>query len=419
MSELTVKKIKQYDRVIECMPDKSISIRAVLFNAFACGSATVENLLPSDDVKSAIKCVKALGAGVEYVDGKTIVTGAKPRGASLDCGNSGTTARLLAGLLAGRFGTFRLSGDRSLCSRPMRRVIDPLERMGAVLVCERENGRLPMSIEGVTNLRGIDYEMPVASAQVKSAVLLAGLNAYGETTVRESVPSRDHTENMLADMGADIARGDGFVTVRRSELTARNITVPGDISSAAYPMCLALMTGGRCTVKNVGVNKTRTGILDVLRAIGATVIYDNLGGGAEPSADITVVGGNALKPFEIDGEIIPRLIDEIPALCALACFIGGDSVVRGAGELRVKETDRIASTAAALNALGASVETTSDGLIVHGGKKLAFGTVDPRLDHRIAMIGAIAGAAADGARILDAECASVSYPRFFEEVVDV
>ena len=420
MSVRTVKKIKSYDRVIDCMPDKSISIRAVLFNAIADGTAVIENLLQSDDVKSALGCAESLGAHVEFIGGKVIITGARPAGSRLDCGNSGTTARLLTGLLAGYDGTFRISGDDSLRSRPMRRVIDPIVSMGGKIVCDIADGRLPLSvIDAPESLRGIDYEMPIASAQVKSAILLAGLSADGETTVRERVISRDHTENMLAAMGADIMRGDGYTTVRRSALCAKDMIVTGDISSAAYPMCLALMTGGRCTVKNVGINKTRTGILDVLNDMGANIVYENLRGGAEPSADITVSGGNRLKPFEIDGDIIPRLIDEIPALCALACFVEGDSIVRGASELRVKETDRIASTADALGALGANVETASDGLIVHGGKKLSFGVVDPRLDHRIAMIGAIAGAAGDGANILDAECAAVSYPNFFGEVIDV
>lgn len=398
------------------MPDKSMSVRAILFNAYAEGSATVSNLLLSDDVKSAVSCASALGATVT-LDGNTAnVTGNKFHGARLDCGNSGTTARLLIGLLSGVTGAFNISGDKSLCSRPMLRVIEPLRKMGANIADTL--GRLPAIVTGSPEyLRGIDYEMPVASAQVKSAILLAGLNADGETTVRERVKTRDHSENMLELMGADIKRGDGFATVKRSALKAADFFVRGDISSAAFPMCLALMSDGRCTVKNVGINETRTGILDVFERMGANVRFDNVRGGAEPCADITVTGGSRLVPFEIDGNIIPRLIDEIPALCALACFVDGDSVVRGARELKVKETDRITATADALNALGASVEPTDDGMIIHGGRKLSFGTVDPKLDHRIAMMGAIAGAAGDGARILDGECVSVSYPHFYEEVI--
>ncbi|MCH5351630.1 MAG: 3-phosphoshikimate 1-carboxyvinyltransferase [Clostridiales bacterium] len=398
------------------MPDKSMSIRSVLFNAYAIGSATVKNLLLSDDVLSCIDCVRRLGARVE-LDGTTAkITGVPFSGATLDCGNSGTTARLLIGLLSGLNGVFTLTGDESLSSRPMKRVTEPLKAMGARIT--DTDGHLPVRIVG-SPLHGIDYTMPVASAQVKSAILLAGLNAEGKTTVREKTASRNHTENMLYDMNAKLTQNGNDVSIERSVIYSKDFTVGGDISSATYPLCLALMVkGGRCTVKNVGINPTRTGLLDVFREIGADVTLDNVKEGAEPTADITVKQGK-LRPFNIGGELIPRLVDEIPALCSLACFIDGVSVVSGARELKVKETDRISTTVAALSSLGADIEATDDGMIIRGGKPLKFGASDSKLDHRIAMSAAIAGAAGEGVEIKDAECASVSYPNFFGEVIGV
>lgn len=414
MNARIIKKLDGYDRVINCMPDKSMSIRAVLFNAYAVGKSTVRNLLLSDDVLSAIDCARRLGAEVE-LDGSTArITGAPFIGCELDCGNSGTTARLLIGLLSGLNGIFTIDGDESLRSRPMRRVIDPLRQMGAEIT--DSDGKLPVRIVG-TGLSGIDYDMPIASAQVKSALMLAGLNARGLTRVTEPVRSRNHSENMLRAMGVTVEVIDSSVSVAPSIVHATDFTVAGDISSAAYPICLALaIKGGKCTVKNVGINETRTGIIDVLRAAGADIKYVNERLGAEPIADITVESGE-LKPFEISGDVVPRLIDEIPVLCALACFIDGVSVIRGAKELRVKETDRIASTTAALTALGADVTPTDDGMMIRGGKPLMFGTVDSMLDHRIAMAAAVAGAAGNGVRILNADCASVSYPNFYDEVI--
>lgn len=417
MNELVINKLDGYDKTVMCMPDKSMSVRAVLFNAYAEGTAVVKNLLLSDDVMSAVDCARKLGASVELNGTTAVIKGAPFCGGELYCGNSGTTARLLIGLLSGLNGVFVIDGDESLRSRPMRRVTEPLRAMGAKIY--DNDGKLPVKIVGAP-LDGIEYDMPVASAQVKSALLLAGLNAARSVTVNESVKTRDHTENMLRDMNARIAVKGNSVTVAPSLIYARDFDVAGDISSAAYPMCLALcVDGGRCTVKNVGINKTRTGILDVFKDIGAAVEFENEKCGAEPVADITVENGNKLKPFVIDGELVPRLVDEIPVLCALACFIDGTSVVKGARELRVKETDRIVSTVTALKALGADIEATDDGMIVRGGKKLSFGTVDPKLDHRIAMSAAIAGAAGAGVRLLDPDCAAVSYPDFYKEVIGV
>ncbi|MCM1368135.1 MAG: 3-phosphoshikimate 1-carboxyvinyltransferase [Roseburia sp.] len=416
MSALTVKKLNGYDKTVECMPDKSISIRSVLFNAYAVGEATVKNLLLSDDVLSAVDCARRLGAQIE-LDGTTAhIKGAPFRGCELDCGNSGTTARLLIGLLSGLNGVYKIDGDASLRSRPMLRVIEPLRKMGAEIY--DTDGKLPVKIVGGA-LSGMEYDMPVASAQVKSALILAGLNAGAPVKINEPVRSRDHTENMLRVMNCGLKRSGDSIAVAPSVIYSHDFTVPGDISSAAYPICLALcVEGGRCVVKNVGINPTRTGIIDLLRSCGAKIEYKNIVQSAEPTADILVEYG-ALKPFVIDGALVPRLVDEIPVLCALACFIHGTSVVKGARELRVKETDRVISTVNALRALGADITPTDDGMIINGGKKLKFGVVDPMLDHRIAMTAAVAGAAAEGVEIIDPECAAVSYPDFYSEVIGV
>lgn len=416
MSDLTIQKLDGYDRVIDCMPDKSMSVRAVLFNAYAEGEATVKNLLLSDDVLSAVDCARRLGARVD-LDGNTAhIVGEPFKSATLDCGNSGTTARLLIGLLSGINGTYVLDGDASLRSRPMRRVIEPLKNMGARIT--DTDGHLPVTVYG-SALDGISYQMPIASAQVKSALMLAGLNANSTVTVIEPAKSRDHSENMLRAMNAAVTVDGNTVSVEPSIIYSRSMTVPGDISSAAYPICLALsVKGGHCVIKNVGINPTRTGIVDLLRSIGADIRYNNAVMSAEPTADIEV-HASKLKPFTVQGELVPRLIDEIPVLCALACFIDGRSVVKDAKELKVKETDRIKSTVAALSALGADIAPTDDGMIINGGKPLKYGIVNSELDHRIAMSAAVAGAAGGGVKIIDADCASVSYPNFFGEVIGV
>lgn len=416
MNVIEINKLNGYDREIACMPDKSISIRSILFNAYATGVATVKNLLLSDDVLSAVDCARRLGASIELDGNTATVHGAPFAGAKLDCGNSGTTARLLIGLLSGLNGVFELTGDESLRSRPMRRVTEPLKNMGANI--SDTDGKLPVRIVG-SPLSGISYTMPVASAQVKSALLLAGLNASGDVTVTEPTRSRDHTENMLRAMNVAVKRDGNTVTVSPSIVYSRDITVPGDISSAAYPICLALcVKGGRCNINNVGINPTRTGLVDLLRSVGADIRYVNEINSVEPVADIEVNSGT-LRPFTVSGELVPRLIDEIPVLCALACFIDGVSVIKDAKELRVKETDRIESTVAALKALGADITATEDGMIIRGGKPLKKGVVDPKLDHRIAMSAAVAGAAGEGVVITDAECASVSYPDFYAEVIGI
>lgn len=409
-----VKPLKNFDRTLETAPDKSITHRAVMFNAFARGTAVVTNALLGEDCLSTIACMRALGADIS-VDGSTVrVTGAPAfRDAALYAGNSGTTTRLLAGLLAGMGVTASIDGDTSLRSRPMRRVTEPLTSMGADITST--DGKAPLYIKPAS-LRGIDYKMPVASAQVKSAILLAGLHASGVTRVTEPVRSRDHTELMLRAMGADV-RTDGLtVSVRAGDLVSADVEVPGDASSAAFLLgAAAVVKGGRVTVKRVGLNPTRTGAFEVLRRMGADISVDRRSGGVEPYGDITLSQA-PLRPFEITAEEVPSLIDELPLLAAVACYAEGTSVIGGAAELKVKESDRIATTAEALCALGGDVTPTDDGMIIRGrGGLKGGGKVNARLDHRIAMTAAVAALGSElGCEIEGAETAAVSYPGFWE-----
>ena len=409
-----VKPLKNFDRTLETAPDKSITHRAVMFNAFARGTAVVTNALLGEDCLSTIACMRALGADIS-VDGSTVrVTGAPAfRDAALYAGNSGTTTRLLAGLLAGMGVTASIDGDASLRSRPMRRVTEPLTAMGADITST--DGKAPLYIKPAS-LRGIDYKMPVASAQVKSAILLAGLHASGVTRVTEPVRSRDHTELMLRAMGADV-RADGLtVSVRAGDLVSADVEVPGDASSAAFLLGAAAGgKGGRVTVKRVGLNPTRTGAFEVLRRMGADITVDSRSDGVEPYGDITLSQA-PLSPFEITAEEVPSLIDELPLLAAVACYAEGTSVIGGAAELKVKESDRIATTAEALRALGGDVTPTDDGMIIRGrGGLKGGGKVNARLDHRIAMTAAVAALGSElGCEIEGAETAAVSYPGFWE-----
>ena len=420
---MEIRPIDRYNAVLSAPPDKSITHRAVMFNALTGGRAVVRNALLGEDCLHTAECMRRLGARVEIdgtdiaIEGAALWNGGRARGTvPLDVGNSGTTIRLLAGALAGVAGTFSLDGDASLRTRPMRRVIEPLSRMGASVTSA--DGRAPLVVRGAP-LTGIDYAMPVASAQVKSAVLLAGMQAEGRTTVTEPAPSRDHTERMLKAMGADIQREGASVSVTRSPIRPLDITVCGDISGAAYPLVLAAcIRGSRVTVRDVGINPTRSGLLDVLAACGAEIAYDNRRDGAEPSADITLRYA-APKPFVIDGDLVPRLIDEIPVLAVLACFAEGESVVRNAAELKVKESDRIRTVTAMLRALGGDVTPADDGMVIHGkGYLPGGGTVDAGLDHRIAMSAAVAMAASRrGGTLVNGEVCAVSYPGFFSEVL--
>ncbi|MCI9518594.1 MAG: 3-phosphoshikimate 1-carboxyvinyltransferase [Clostridia bacterium] len=415
-----VEPLKKFDKTLTCKPDKSVTHRAVMFNAMLdCGRATVKNPLISADVLSTTDCMKRLGAQIE-VGEKTIeiVRGGIRKNAELDCGNSGTTMRLLTGLLAGCEGReVSLYGDESLSRRPMKRVADPLRKMGAQIDCIGLTP--PLSVTGA-KLKGIDYEMPVKSAQVKSALLLAGLFADGKTTVHEQSKSRDHTERMLRAMGASIEFDDKKAcVVGGAKLHNVDVEVCGDISSAAFPFVLAAGgEGGRTTVKNVGINPTRTGIIDVLRAMGADVKTENIVEGFEPVADVTV-RANTLRPIVVGGGLIPRLIDELPIIAVLCAVASGESVICDAAELKVKETDRIKTTVDMLTALGVEAVATDDGMRIYGrGRIEGGGVVDSCGDHRIAMAAAVAmSLSKKGGTLLNADACAVSYPDFFGNVL--
>ena len=411
-----IRPLKSFDKTLETAPDKSITHRAVMFNAAAEGSAVITNALLQGDCRSTIACMERLGARIE-VDGSTVkVRGtACFRDAVLDAGNSGTTTRLLTGLLAGRGVSATIDGDDSLRTRPMKRVTGPLSLMGADVTTT--DGKVPISVRPAA-LHGIDYMMSVASAQVKSAILLAGIGADGVTKVTERTLSRDHTELMLKAMGADIMRNGLTVSVKRSELHSLDVRVPGDISSAAFLLgAAAVVKDGRVTVRGVGLNPTRTGVLDVLSSMGMEITTDNPGCGAEPYGDITAVRCGELRPFTITEKDVPSLIDEIPLLAIVAAYAEGDSVISGAGELRVKESDRIETTAAMIRAMGGEVETRPDGMIIKGRGGLTGGKVDSFGDHRIAMSAAIGALGSrNGCEITGADSAAISYPGFWETI---
>jgi 3-phosphoshikimate 1-carboxyvinyltransferase len=402
--------------------DKSISHRALIVGALATGRTTVRGLAPGGDCQSTRECLVALGVGitespgpdgaVSHVEGRGL-GGLLPPSAPLDAGNSGTTARFLMGVLAGHRFSATLTGDASLSRRPMRRVADPLGLMGASI--ETTGGCLPATVTGGP-LRGITYEVPVSSAQVKSAVLLAGLHAEGVTVVTEPQQTRDHTERALAAFGADIGAEPLRVSVTGGRaLTAADITVPGDPSSAAFWAAAAAgIPGASVVLDRVSVNPSRTAFLGILARMGARVdVEPDDVTGAEPQGTLTVRHGS-LRPVEIQPVEVPGLIDELPALAALATHGGGLSVT-GAGELRVKESDRIAALVAGLRALGADVEEFRDGFCVSGARRLTGGTADAAGDHRLAMALAVAALGATGdSLILGAESVSISYPGFFE-----
>ncbi len=411
--------------------DKSISHRALILGALAAGRSYVGNLSPAADVESTASCLRACGGAVRpFGDGRASLDGAgmgrslRTPEAVLDCGNSGSTMRMLAGVLAGHDLNATLDGDPSLRRRPMERVADPLRRMGA-RVETAYGGRPPLSIEGRGTLRAIEYVAPVASAQLKSAVLLAGLAADGPTTVVEPSPSRDHTERMLRMCGVEVSVAAGRITLTPAPLQPFGMRVPGDLSSAAFFLALAAgRRGWRVTCPNVTLNPGRTGVLDALRLMGAgiTVEEGEAAGGVEPVGTVTVEGG-ALTGVRIDGELVPRCIDEIPVLAVLATQAEGTTQIRDAGELRVKESDRIAAVAEGLRAMGADVEEFDDGLEIAGPTRLEPAAVDSGGDHRLAMAWGVAGSLAipgAGVTVIDgAEAVSVSYPSFFDDLAQL
>jgi 3-phosphoshikimate 1-carboxyvinyltransferase len=401
--------------------DKSISHRALLVGAIAEGELRIEGFGRSADTESTIAAVRALGVTVHEDDVDTIrVEGAGLRGlrepaGPIDCGNSGTTLRLLVGILAGQGGRFELSGDDSLKRRPVDRVAQPLAEMGAKV--ETADGKPPLVVEG-GELQGILYELPVASAQVKSCVLHAGLYAQGRTTVLEPVPTRDHTERLLAAAGAPVTKRPGRVAVGPAErLELAEVSVPGDFSAAApFIVAATLLPGSELTIHDVGLNPTRTGLLDVLERMGARITtFHRQRSGGEPVGDVEVHSAE-LTATTVRAEEIPRLVDELPLFALTAACARGESRVEGARELRVKETDRIETVTTALRSLGVRITPRDDGFRVRGvPTRPRGGTANSQGDHRIAMLGAVAGlVSSKGVDLEGAEAVAVSFPGFFE-----
>lgn len=403
--------------------DKSISHRSVMFGALADGTTKVTNFLRGADCLSTIACFRKLGIEIEETPDEILIRGKGIHGLTapdsmLDVGNSGTTTRLISGILAGQPFTTELNGDESIQSRPMKRIIDPLSQMGADIESIRGNGCAPLRIRQ-SQLHGIHYQSKVASAQVKSCILLAGLYADGTTSVTEPYLSRNHTEIMLKHFGAQItSEGTTAMIVPGAELHGQEIEVPGDISSAAYFIAAGLIVpGSEILIKNVGINPTRDGLLRVCKDMGAdiTLLNKNLGNG-EPTAGLLVRAGS-LHGTTVGGAVIPTLIDELPVVAALACFAEGTTVIKDAQELKVKESNRIDVMVQNLTAMGAHVTATDDGMIIEGGHPLHGAVIDSKLDHRIAMTFAITALASDGeTEITGADCVKISYPGFYEDL---
>ena len=406
--------------------DKSISHRSVMLGSIAKGDTRISGFLTGEDCLSTIDCFKKLGIDIEVNGTDVTVHGKGLKGLSapsetLDVGNSGTTLRLMSGILSAQPFTTRLTGDSSIQKRPMGRVASPLGLMGAKITSENEKMTAPLTIEG-QKLHGIDYTLPVASAQVKSALILAGLYADGETRITEPEATRDHTEIMLNYLGADIRKeGDTIVVRPAAELTGKDITVPGDISSAAYFIAAALISkDSEVLIKNVGVNPTRTGIITAFKAMGGNIELTNertVCG--EPVADI-LVRSSRLHGVVIKGAIIPKLIDEIPVIAAAACYASGETVIADAAELRVKESDRIKTMAAELGRMGATVIQTDDGMIILGGIPLHGAVCESYNDHRVAMSVAVAALGAKGeTQIKDCGCVDISFPGYFDALMSL
>ncbi|MCR4406181.1 MAG: 3-phosphoshikimate 1-carboxyvinyltransferase [Anaerolineae bacterium] len=428
MPRLIIRPNKPLRGHIRVPGDKSISHRALLLGALAHGTSRISGFLPSGDCLASLTCLQALGVEITHVpvsaprkegEHPALVVhgrglyGLRAPSAPLNCVRSGTTMRLLTGILAGQPFQSILTGDPQLLRRPMRRVVEPLRRMGAEI--RDTDGHAPLTIRG-QQLRGCDHSLPVPSAQVKSALLLAGLYADGPTVVRQPGPARDHTERMLTAMGASIAVNDLTVILSPSSLplSPLSITIPGDFSSAAFLLVAAtLVPGSEVTVENVGVNPTRTGLLDVLQAMGADIALSHAGEqGNEPVAEVTV-RSSELRGVQVSGDTVVRMIDEFPVLAVAATQSHGTTTVRDAAELRVKESDRIATVVAELRALGARIEPLPDGFLIEGPTPLYGTGVDSHNDHRLAMALAVAGLIAEGETVIEnAECIEDSFPGF-------
>lgn len=415
---MVIQKIKKAVGQIKVPGDKSISHRAVMLGSLANGVTEISGFLKGADCLSTIDCFRKMGIDID-INGENVTVhgnglrGLKKPDEMLYTGNSGTTTRLLCGILAGQNFDTSITGDASIQKRPMGRVVQPLSMMGAKI----ENEYCPLYITG-TKLHGIDYKMPVASAQVKTAIILAGLYADGETVIHEIEKSRDHTELMLSAMGADLTVDNLDITVKpTNDLTAFNVDVPGDISSAAFFLVLgAIMPNSQITVTNVGINPTRTGIIDVLKDMGADITLENVHTSAgETVADITV-RSSSLKGTTVGGDIIPRLIDELPIIAVAAVFADGQTVIKDAQELKVKETNRIRAVVDEFNKCGIDITETDDGMIINGGKSIHGADFKTYGDHRMAMSLTVLAQLADSESTLDdSDCACVSYPTFFDD----
>ena len=418
--EIRVQRAPLIEADIEVPGDKSISHRSAMFAALSDGACRLRNYLPGEDCLGTLRVLRQLGVTIESLSPtEHIVHGLRGRFSEpqddLDCGNSGTTMRLMSGLLAAQPFRCRLTGDASLSRRPMRRIMEPLEQMGAVFEAEGEGGCPPLVIRGTAGLRPLAYRLPVPSAQVKSAILLAGLFADGVTTVDQPVPTRDHTERLLEYFGVPVTRKGTGVSVCGGTLPrARDVDVPGDVSSAAFWLvAAATQPGSSVRVRNLGLNPTRTGILAVLLRMGAKLREEEeTRGPGEPCGRIEIVG-RSLRGTEIGGAEIPNVIDELPVLAVAGALAGGTTVIKDAAELRVKESDRLAVVARHLTAMGADVTEHPDGLEIRGGRPLRGARLESHGDHRIAMAFAIAGLFAEGETVIEnASCVETSYPGF-------
>jgi len=427
----TIKPCPKLEGEVVLPGDKSISHRAVILNSLAKGKAEVDNFAPGGDCFATVRCLKALGVKIGRkgsLDSPTISVsgtgedGLKEASNVLNAENSATTMRLLGGLLASQSFLSVITGDASLRNRPMGRLIEPLRLMGAELWGRGRDSFAPLVIKG-KKLHSIDFTLPVPSAQIKSAILLAGLFARGNTVLHQTIPSRDHTERMLKQMGASLeSQGNSISLLPLSSLLVPvNLRIPGDISSAAYFLVAgAIHPNARIVIRDCGINPTRTGIIDILLAMGARLkIDDKRAEAGEPLADI-VVESSELKGIEVGGDIIPRLIDEIPVLAIAGCVAKGKTVIRDAGELRVKESDRIATVAGELSRLGAKIEPLPDGMVIYGSRSLSGAEVDSHFDHRLAMSLAVAGLVAKGETTIEhAQVAQISYPAFWHTLLSV
>ena len=411
-------------------PDKSLTHRAFLLGAISDRAVTVENPLDSEDTHATLQAVRALGAGVQgsVRDDRVVITGRGVRGLTpppvIDCMNAGTLMRLVAGILVGQTGDVTiLDGDESLCRRPMRRIVDPLHAMGAVIE-PTDDGTPPLAVRTGRPLRGVVHDLPVASAQVKSCVLLAGLNAEGETWVREPVPSRDHTERMLRAAGVDLLERDGMVGVRGpvATLSLPDIRVPGDFSSAAFAIVAGVLRGDpEVRVTGVNLNPGRTGLLGVLARMGADVrVEPGPDVAGEPCGDIVVRRTSLLQATDVTAAEVPSMVDELPLVGLLGALAAGITTVSGAHELRVKESDRVATVVGLLRAVGASADEREDGFVVTGGRSIPGGEVQSDGDHRLAMLGALAGMVSEGGVTVHGfEASAVSYPGFVDDMASL